>query len=264
METKLWLEAWNFPPHSHPLRTGDWVYDWAWPHNEASMKIPKEWVSGSFQTGTCGGAGRVVFPEGRGKPSTSSHIPWPVYFFHLAVHLYPWLYNKLADVCVPLTYMSCSSNLWNSRRGSQEPRFIAQSIRRRAALVTQQRIRCNAGDLGSIPGLGRAPGEGKGCPLPQTIIHGVAKRRTRLSNFHFHFLSIRRQPEMCHWGLKLRQSCETESFPQRKGCHLQADNVRTELNCETHIWCCRNACCVENPHIQCQTWSVVVIWESRK
>ena len=24
---------------------------------------------------------------------------------------------------------------------------------------------CNAGDLGSIPGLGRSPGEGKGCPL---------------------------------------------------------------------------------------------------
>ena len=24
---------------------------------------------------------------------------------------------------------------------------------------------CSAGDLGSIPGLGRSPGEGKGCPL---------------------------------------------------------------------------------------------------
>ena len=24
---------------------------------------------------------------------------------------------------------------------------------------------CNAGDLGSIPGLGRSPGEGKGCSL---------------------------------------------------------------------------------------------------
>ena len=24
---------------------------------------------------------------------------------------------------------------------------------------------CNAGDLGSIPGLGRSPGEGKACPL---------------------------------------------------------------------------------------------------
>ena len=24
---------------------------------------------------------------------------------------------------------------------------------------------CNVGDLGSIPGLGRSPGEGKGCPV---------------------------------------------------------------------------------------------------
>ena len=51
----------------------------------------------------------------------------------------------------------------------------------------------NAGDLGSIPGLGRSPGEGKGYPLQYSgleksmdyIVHGVAKSRTRLSDFHF-------------------------------------------------------------------------------
>ena len=45
---------------------------------------------------------------------------------------------------------------------------------------------CNAGDLGSIPGLGRSPGEGKGYPLQYCglenfmdyIVHGVAKSRT--------------------------------------------------------------------------------------
>ena len=45
---------------------------------------------------------------------------------------------------------------------------------------------CNAGDLGSIPGLGRSPGEGKGYPLQYSgldnsmdcILHGVAKSRT--------------------------------------------------------------------------------------
>ena len=31
---------------------------------------------------------------------------------------------------------------------------------------------CNVGDLGSIPGLGRSPGEGKGCIL-QCIVRGV-------------------------------------------------------------------------------------------
>ena len=53
---------------------------------------------------------------------------------------------------------------------------------------------CNVGDLGWIPGLGRSPGEEKGYPLQYSglensmdcIVHGVAKSRTRLSNFHFH------------------------------------------------------------------------------
>ena len=45
---------------------------------------------------------------------------------------------------------------------------------------------CNAGDLGSIPGLGRSPGEGKGSPFQYSclessmdcIVHGVTKSRT--------------------------------------------------------------------------------------
>jgi len=53
---------------------------------------------------------------------------------------------------------------------------------------------CNLGDLGSIPGLGRSPGEGKGYPLQYSglensmdfIVHGVAKSWTQLSDFHFH------------------------------------------------------------------------------
>ena len=53
---------------------------------------------------------------------------------------------------------------------------------------------CNAGDLGSIPRLGRSPGEGKGYPFQSSglensmdcIVHGVAKSRTQLSDFHFH------------------------------------------------------------------------------
>ena len=51
----------------------------------------------------------------------------------------------------------------------------------------------NAGDAGSVPGLGRSPGEGNGNPLQycglenskDCIIHGVAKGRTRLNDFHF-------------------------------------------------------------------------------
>ena len=51
---------------------------------------------------------------------------------------------------------------------------------------------CNAGDLGSIPELGKSPEEGKG-PLRYSglenskdhTVCGVAKSRTRLSDFHF-------------------------------------------------------------------------------
>ena len=55
---------------------------------------------------------------------------------------------------------------------------------------------CNAGDPGLIPGLGRSPGEGNGYLLQDSclknsmdrgawwaIVHGVAKSRTRLSDF---------------------------------------------------------------------------------
>ena len=55
---------------------------------------------------------------------------------------------------------------------------------------------CNAGDVGSIPGSGRSPGEGNVSPLQYSClenpmdggawwatVHGVAKSRTRLSDF---------------------------------------------------------------------------------
>ena len=50
----------------------------------------------------------------------------------------------------------------------------------------------NAGDPGSISGLGRSPGEGKGYPLQYSglensmdcVVHRVSKSRTQLSDFH--------------------------------------------------------------------------------
>ena len=60
----------------------------------------------------------------------------------------------------------------------------------------------NMGDLGSIPGLGRSPGEGNGNPLQYSClenpmdqgawwatVHGVAKSWTRLSDFT-HFIQL--------------------------------------------------------------------------
>ena len=62
---------------------------------------------------------------------------------------------------------------------------------------------CNAENLGLIPGLGRSPGEGNGNPLQYSClenpmdggawyapVHGVAKSRTRLSDFPFTFHEI--------------------------------------------------------------------------
>ena len=70
--------------------------------------------------------------------------------------------------------------------------------------------------MGSIPGLGRSPGEGKGYPLQYSgldnsmdcIVHGVTKSLTQLSDFHFSMwcllraipcpaLHFRRTPEVC-------------------------------------------------------------------
>ena len=54
---------------------------------------------------------------------------------------------------------------------------------------------CSSGDPGSILGLGRSPGEGKGCPLQyfclekfmdrgawRVTVHGLTKSQTRLSD----------------------------------------------------------------------------------
>ena len=57
----------------------------------------------------------------------------------------------------------------------------------------------SVGDLGSVPELGRSPGEGNGYPLQysglehlmdtgawQATVHGIAKSQTQLSDFHTH------------------------------------------------------------------------------
>ena len=49
---------------------------------------------------------------------------------------------------------------------------------------------CNVGDLDLIPGLGRYPGEGKGCPFQYSGLENStlwSQIWTQLSDFHFHF-----------------------------------------------------------------------------
>ena len=66
---------------------------------------------------------------------------------------------------------------------------------------------CNWGDLGSIPRLGRPPGEGNGNPLQYSClenpmdggawwatVHGVAESQTRLSDFTHSLTLITKHP----------------------------------------------------------------------
>ena len=69
--------------------------------------------------------------------------------------------------------------------------LVAQTVKKQ----TKKKSAFSAGDSGSIPGLGRSPGEGNGYPLQYSCLvksmnrgawratdQGVAKNRTQLSN----------------------------------------------------------------------------------
>ena len=93
--------------------------------------------------------------------------------------------------------------------GWKEPGFPGGSAGKESA--------CHAGDLGSIPGLGRSPGEGNAYPLQYSglensmdyIVYRVAKSYTRLIDFHFTYYSWGRIPrrgghhDWRFWGISL-------------------------------------------------------------
>ena len=102
----------------------------------------------------------------------------------------------------------------------------------------------NAGDLGSIPQLGRSPGEGKGYPLQYSglensmgcVVHGISKSWTWLSDFHFQ-AEIARDQQGCivdqriwlsnSWEVVLRSllgsSCKSLS-PYKSNCKPLLEN----------------------------------------
>ena len=68
------------------------------------------------------------------------------------------------------------------------------------------------GDLGSIPGLGRSPGEGNGNPLqysclenPMDTVHRFAQSWTRLSDFTFLLSGCAAETNLKLRGLSLMQ-----------------------------------------------------------
>ena len=113
---------------------------------------------------------------------------------------------------------------------------------------------CNAGDLGLIPGLGRSPEEGKGYPLQcsglensmETIVHGVTKSRTLLSNFtsrchinrmkeNYHII-ISIDSEKAHDKIQHSPMTKTLKLRRKPNVIKAASKKRTAnvtLNCET-------------------------------
>ena len=90
------------------------------------------------------------------------------------------------------------------------PSLVAQMVKNLPAMW----------DLGSIPGLGRSPGEGNGNPLPysclrnprdrgawQDTVHWVAKSRTRLSDSAFTFILKEISQRVCGPESHLCSSC---------------------------------------------------------
>ena len=83
---------------------------------------------------------------------------------------------------------------------------------------------CDAGDLGSIPGLGRSPGEGSGNPIQCSClenpidrgawwatVHGVAKSWKELKQLSMHACEIKRFKER-EPGCK-HSRCQDEGVP---------------------------------------------------
>ena len=102
---------------------------------------------------------------------------------------------------------------------------------------------CNAGDLGSIPGSGRSPGEGNGNPLQYSClenpmdggswwatVHGVAKSQTRLSDFTSrHFKKPERGlPHNIHKSKAIKNSTGTSLVVQWLRIHLAMQGMQVQ------------------------------------
>ena len=109
---------------------------------------------------------------------------------------------------------------------------------------------CSAGDLGSIPGLERSPGEGKDYPLQysdlensmDSIAYGVAKSWTWLSDFPFMMCpSLWKSPKCSTWRQSRKGENDLSSFPQ------QTIQYHSNPSLCPNYWCQRS-------------WSWMVLW----
>ena len=93
----------------------------------------------------------------------------------------------------PLQYSGLENSMDSIVLGVAKSRTRLKQLSSSSSSSVGKESACNVGDLGSIPGLRRSPGEGQGYPLQYSglensmdyTVHGVAKSQTRLSDFHF-------------------------------------------------------------------------------
>ena len=120
-----------------------------------------------------------------------------------APHPYPYLPSSLCSLLRDSLVAKLVRIHWQSRRPGFNSSVQKIAWRRDRLPISVcldypggsagKELTCSAEDLGSIPGLGRSPGEGKGYPLQYSgldnsmncVVHGAAKSWTGLSDFHF-------------------------------------------------------------------------------
>ena len=89
----------------------------------------------------------------------------------------------------PLAYFLCciASVLQGFSQGLNLGQFMVIYISRFPCGSAGKESACNAGDLDSIPGLGRSPGEGKGYPLQYSGLENSMSHRVRFDGVTFTF-----------------------------------------------------------------------------
>ena len=106
---------------------------------------------------------------------------------------------------------------------------------------TSKESACNAGDLGSIPGLGRSAGEGKGSPLQysglknsmDSIVLGVAKNQMCLSDFHFLLVEESHRVSCVMSNLNVEDSLPRQGWAlptHRPSCPFRDGNAEIRFN----------------------------------
>ena len=111
-------------------------------------------------------------------------------------------YHLILKLILPINYLDVSnlltplSMIWRYNKGNitRVREGVKKSTRGFPGSSVGKEFTCEAGDLSSIPGLGRSTGEGNGYPLQystlENTVREVSKSQTRLSDFHFHLRNI--------------------------------------------------------------------------